>query len=341
VYPDPQAAPDLFVDRILDTAARLKVSAVLPLTDVSTMLLVAREAEFGSTALLCAPRVPYELVSDKARLVELARHNGVAVPRTDLIRDIAEFEALRPQLIFPLVLKPARSRLLLDGRIVSTGVYVARSYEAALAYLRQQPWLHAMPCLIQEYIEGQGAGIFAFYAANRPIAWFCHRRLREKPPSGGVSVLSQSAPVEPRLFEAARVILDAAGWAGAAMVEFKVARDGTPYLMEINGRLWGSLQLAIDAGVDFPWLLYQGATGAPVDAAGAYRTGIRLRWLLGDVDNLAIQLRDSQLSWRRKLAAAAAFCMTSFDVRCRQEIFRWSDPGPAARELRTWLHALT
>ena len=40
------------------------------------------------------------------------------------------------------------------------------------------------------------------------------------------------------------------------MVEFKLdARDGVAKLMEINGRFWGSLQLAVDAGVDFPAIL--------------------------------------------------------------------------------------
>jgi hypothetical protein len=36
------------------------------------------------------------------------------------------------------------------------------------------------------------------------------------------------------------------------MVEFKDDGVNPPCLMEINGRFWGSLQLAIDAGVDFP-----------------------------------------------------------------------------------------
>lgn len=61
-------------------------------------------------------------------------------------------------------------------------------------------------------------------------------------------------------------------WHGVAMVEFKVTADGTAYLMEINGRFWGSLQLAIDAGVDFRWLLYQLAAGRPVDPVGCWET---------------------------------------------------------------------
>jgi hypothetical protein len=74
--------------------------------------------------------------------------------------------------------------------------------------------------------------------------------LREKPPSGGVSVLSESVQVNSKLGSLAQTLLENSNWHGVAMVEFKVATDGTPYLMEINTRFWGSLQLAIDAGVD-------------------------------------------------------------------------------------------
>ena len=53
------------------------------------------------------------------------------------------------------------------------------------------------PLILQERIAGDGAGLFACYEHGRPTALFCHRRLREKPPWGGVSVLSESAPLDP------------------------------------------------------------------------------------------------------------------------------------------------
>jgi hypothetical protein len=84
----------------------------------------------------------------------------------------------------------------------------------------------------------------------------------------------------------AHSLLNSVGWHGVAMVEFKVSPDGTPYLIEVNGRFWGSLQLAIDAGVDFPWLLYQLANGDRVDEVPGYAIGVRWRWLLGDFARL-------------------------------------------------------
>jgi predicted ATP-grasp superfamily ATP-dependent carboligase len=197
-----------------------------------------------------------------------------------------------------------------------------------------------MPCLAQQFIPGHGAGIFALCDSNGPVAWFAHRRLREKPPSGGVSVLSESVDVDAAMQGMAARLLTASGWLGVAMVEFRISTTGAPYLMEVNGRFWGSLQLAIDSGLDFPWLLYQLVNGGKIASPPAYRRGRRLRWLLGDLDNLILQLRSAAAPGGSKAKAAARFLGSFLDLSCRQEVFRWSDPRPGLRETRHWLGAL-
>jgi len=119
------------------------------------------------------------------------------------------------------------------------------------------------------------------------VASFSHKRLREKPPSGGVSVLRESIPVEPILKAHSERLLRALDWHGVAMVEFK--RDnlaGSYKLMEVNGRFWGSLQLAIDAGVNFPSILAKIAVGEKIDPIKDYKIGVKTRWLWGDIDVL-------------------------------------------------------
>jgi hypothetical protein len=109
----------------------------------------------------------------------------------------------------------------------------------------------AYPLILQQRIVGPGTGIFLLLWDGRVRAVFAHRRLREKPPAGGVSVYRESIVADPALVERSRRLLARLHWQGVAMVEFKIdAFTGTPYLMEINGRFWGSLQLAIDAGID-------------------------------------------------------------------------------------------
>ena len=79
----------------------------------------------------------------------------------------------------------------------------------------------------------------------------------EKPPSGGVSVFSESVSLEDEMVLSAEKLLSAVGWTGVAMVEFKRdLKDGRAKLMEINGRFWGHSNWQFRPGLIFqPFLL--------------------------------------------------------------------------------------
>ena len=130
------------------------------------------------------------------------------------------------------------------------------------------------------------------------------------------------------------------------MVEFKEdAATGTPYLMEVNGRFWGSLQLGIDANVDFPALLVRVATGESVEPLDGYRLGVRSRWLWGELDHLLGILRAPR-GYRRehpdlptRVGALVRF-MVLWRPGDRLEVLRLSDPMPFVRESAAWFRAL-
>ena len=91
--------------------------------------------------------------------------------------------------------------------------------------------------------------------------------------------------------------------------------------------------------MDFPWLLYQVATGTPPETVSDYKTGIRLRWLIGDLDNLYLTLRDRQYPLKEKLEAILHF-LTPAPLRTRHEVNRWRDIGPFRCELKHYLRDL-
>lgn len=339
-YPDPAATPSQFISQVLDIVDRLAIDTIIPATDLTTMLLVSQSNLFKSIHLAAPPAASYEALTDKAHLVDLAGKLGVSVPETRIVQSAGAVVDAARDFGFPVVLKPARSRYLKDGHVQSTGVKIVQRADWLPAVVRSLSWLGDIPCLVQRFVPGYGAGAFALYGPSGPIAWFAHRRLREKPPTGGVSVLSESVPLDPALQSATTKLLSAVGWTGVAMVEFRIAADATPYLMEVNGRFWGSLQLSIDSGIDFPWLLYRLTHGMAVDTPAPYTVGRRLRWLLGDFDSLLIELRQNSSSNGRKACALAAFAGSFLDLRCRQEILRLHDPKPGISEALQWLRAL-
>lgn len=281
--PDPVTASAAFVDLLEAEVRRRAIELIIPVSDVST-ILVARHRSRFTCQVSCADATIVERAADKVAILQHALRLGVPVPESIVVADAGScppVETLR----YPLVVKPARSRVLTDRGWAFCSVGHALDAAALTADLARRP-AHEFPLMLQERIVGPGIGIFASYQDGRPVATFAHRRLRERPPWGGVSVLSESTLVPPDAGDYALRLLDDLGWHGVAMVEFKRdERDGRPMLMEINGRFWGSLQLAVDAGVDFPALLAAGSSGTPA-TRGPYAVGVQERWFWGDVDSL-------------------------------------------------------
>ena len=141
--------------------------------------------------------------------------------------------------------------------------------------------------LIQEYIPDGGGtfGLSALFDEKSNVkAAFIHKKLRMYPVQGGPSTLREGVE-HPQIMELGLSLLKSLNWVGIAMVEFKMdPRDGIPKLMEVNPRFWGSLQLAIFSGVDFPYLILKMAKGEKFEPVLHYTAGRRSRWLLfGDI----------------------------------------------------------
>lgn len=341
---DPLRYPDPFAREVLALAQDEEVRVVLPVTDASMTSLLARREEFGSITIPAPSLEDLRAISDKGRVMEAARPLGIRTPqevRLESPDDAAAAEGVEGR--FPVVVKP-RSSVVLDasGRRVKTRVAYADTGAELRRILNALP-ADAFPVLLQERVAGDGIGVFLLLWEGRMLAAFAHRRLREKPPSGGVSVLRESVALPADLLERSQRLLESFHWSGVAMVEYKgTASMETPVLMEVNGRFWGSLQLAIDAGVDFPRLLLEAALGKEVPPVLSYRTGVRCRWFWGDVDHLAARMRHS----RRELhlpddapsrGRAVWDFLRAFAPGIQGEVLRWDDPVPALAETRRWL----
>lgn len=335
-YPSPRLNPDQFIDNVSQLVKELQIEILLPMTELTTTLLLKHEALFPETTLPFPDVNAIEPLSNKCSLMRIAESLNVPVPRTLYIDNPASPRFDPETISYPAVFKPGASWLQHRGQWLRASVRIAQNPTEVDEILQTDIAFQAYPYMVQEYVPGQGQGVFALYDNSNPVAFFAHKRLREKPPHGGVSVLSESTNADPTLLTHARNLLAHARWHGVAMVEFKVSPDGTPYLMEINTRFWGSLQLAIDAGIDFPWLLYQVACNEKSDPVHDYKTGTRLRWLLGDLDNLYLTLRDKRYSLRSKLIALGRF-LTPSPFRTRHEVNRWDDLGPAWCEIKTYI----
>ena len=320
---DPLRDSVAYAAEVAAAARERQARVLLPVTDASVEAILAERRQLPSSVALPLPNLTtYRAASHKAAMLGRALRAGFDVPETLVLERPG---ATLSRALFPAVLKPHRSVIGTGTRQRHVAVRFVDTMAQCAAALDGYP-AAAFPILLQRRVRGDGEGLFVLRWNGRVIAEFAHHRLREKPPEGGVSVYRESIALDPDLAAAGRRLLDDLDWQGVAMIEYKRdAETRRPVFMEVNGRLWGSLQLAIDAGVDFPRLLVAAALGKGVPAVTDYRVGVRSRWFWGDVDHLYLRLRNGE-SASRKLAAVRDFLRIN---PCnREETWRWRDPAP-------------
>jgi predicted ATP-grasp superfamily ATP-dependent carboligase len=283
VYPEPGANPAAVVEALHSAAVERDVDLIVPVTDdVLVPLAEARERFQGVCALAIAASDSLAAARDKLTTLELARSLGVPAPRTALVSTAAEACHEATSLGWPVVLKPQASRVYGDDRATLEAMNVTYADGPKMLEERMRRFEGRCPVLLQEYCTGEGHGVELLAERGRPLAAFQHRRLREVPVTGGASSYRESVALDPVLSASAVRLLEALEWTGLAMVEFKTGPKG-PMLMEINGRVWGSLPLAIRSGVDFPaklldlYLGRRNGNGHGGPANNGYRVGTRAR----------------------------------------------------------------
>jgi predicted ATP-grasp superfamily ATP-dependent carboligase len=345
LLPDPLAGSDDYASAVAKLAQDHGAEVLLPVTEASSLALLERRDRFPGVHIPTSELDHFRRACDKAAVLSLARNLGIAVPGQWTVTGEPGRPPDIPQERFPVVVKPARSVVGREGKRWKVGVRYARTADQLVQVLRELG-PEAGPFLIQARIDGPGIGVFLLRWGGEVIASFAHRRIREKPPSGGVSVCCESVVLPDPLLAQSAALLAALDWSGVAMIEYKRdARSGESYLMEVNPRFWGSLQLAIDAGVDFPWYLVQAALGQRVEPVSQWRVGVRSRWCWGDIDHLIARLRHSRVDLDLPddapgVLRTALSVLVPWRPGQRGDVFRFTDPVPAVRETVAWVRAL-
>ena len=214
---------------------------------------------------------------------------------------------------------------------------VLRVEDAAAARAELARWLpHYRRVLVQGHVPGAGVGVFFLMVNGHPRARFAHRRIHEVPHTGGVSSFRESVRY-PDIEAHALSVLRRIGWNGVAMLEYRrEPGTGDFRLLELNARFWGSLHLALAAGVDFPRLLLDAWLGGR-EPEPSWRPGVRCRQTIpGEVRHVWSVLRDGDVSRRDKVRTVARFAALTLDPRIHSDLWWPGDRGLAVRETVRW-----
>jgi predicted ATP-grasp superfamily ATP-dependent carboligase len=280
IYPSPYREPNSFIQYMLDEVRVNQYDVIFPVTPATVLPIVKRMDEFSDHTVVPYPK--YEILSramDRIETVKSARDNGIPCPRTYYMGRFGDrgFEDVAGKIEYPVAIKPAMGAL--NGEIICDSLqeFTLKCMQANSEY---------GPFLVQEILPSGGEiGVYTLFdAKSKPVALSVQKRIRSYPSEGGSSTLRETVKDETAVDHAIK-LLSSMKWTGLAMVEYATdPRDGELKLLSVNPLIWGSLQLSMLAGANFPYLLYRMAMGEEIEPDLSYETGIKCRWLLpGDL----------------------------------------------------------
>ncbi len=280
LYPDPVKYPERFIDKILRVLKKNKVDMILPINSIETLLVSKYKSEIEKYTIV--PLTNYQkmmMLHDKGFLAEKLSQLQIPHAKTIFINNLEELPEKAATFIYPCVIK-------LRQATSSKGIwYINRPDELIERYntiVKKNSLFSEQYPIVQEYIYGRGAGVSMVYNRGKLIARFSHLRLREYPITGGPSTFRMSIHHK-EMEKSAEKLINSVSWHGLVMVEFKLTNDNKPILIEVNPRVWGSINQAVVSGVDFPYLVWKISKNEKVSFNFNYNLKIKTCFILRDI----------------------------------------------------------
>jgi protein-tyrosine-phosphatase/predicted ATP-grasp superfamily ATP-dependent carboligase len=338
---DPWHNPAAFAAEVLGLISREQLDVVLPISEAAIYALDAVRAEVPDSVKLLMPsseQLRYTL--SKYHATQAAQRLGIPTPRTAFVYDGTQGgtwdDSGLAQLRYPLILKVDNRPLPAGGYQRGRAVRVddAQQAQAVLAELRAS----GGAVIAQERCPDAVPGRFCYAPKVARCCSLPTAACTRCPIPAACPRCAKATPM-PQRWPWVSACLSGLDYSGVAMVEFRRAPDGELHFLEINGRLWGSLALALHAGVDFPLAMVQAALSPPdltLDTAPApppppFPPEVRCRNIFpGEVSYVKSVLTapPSDRSRLDKLATVAEFFALSLDPRIHHDYFWAKDPLP-------------
>jgi predicted ATP-grasp superfamily ATP-dependent carboligase len=350
LLPHVSASARSFAEAVAEEAEGRSASCILATTDAETWALSRfRELLPERSHRVLAPHDAVARTLDRTALHDLAGSLGIPClegVRVDSPRAVEP--ALRtaqqkglPAIVRPLVSWEEREE---GGPRETERIRVSTIAELRrLLYERED--LVEQGCLIEPHPRGRSLSYCTVAESGVPLVEVFRERQRERQLLSGVSTLSRTIEPVQEMRERSQRLLRALKWQGPCLVEFLEGEDGELRLVNVLPRMWGSVQLAVDAGVDVPLLCYRLAEGSPLPPGPKVaRAGVSLRWVVGDMQQLIGHLAGAEGYGPKGLRARARSLLSLASPRgvvgVQADIFDGKDPLPFLFEVQAAVKGL-
>jgi len=269
--PDPADDSEGFVCEFAAAARRLSVTAVLPVEETHLLALAGREADFPGIAFGVPSRENVDQATNKGLLPEFATAAKLQTPPTTVVRSGSETVGTYG---FPAIVKPLRTWIPRpDGTMSHHHVRYVTTEQAAEEAIEDLPGGEG---LVQQYIPGTLVSVSGVSWEGELVCTLHHISERIWPVTSGITAYAKTIPPNAELEQGVGHLLRMTHWSGPFEVEFIRSLSGEHYLIDFNPRIYGSLALAVAAGLNLPAIWVDLLLGRR-PSVGGYRVGMRFR----------------------------------------------------------------
>ena len=336
------------ISLIKEIVKNYNVDSLIAISEGDLIFLNQHRAELeGIVTMLVPEQEKLDIVLNKDLCNEYAVKVGISIPRSVALGSLDELDSVCNEINFPVVIKWADPNAVVNELeecgIELEKVEYASSESELRKILNKYSKLSVLP-MIQEYAGGEGFAQMFLVKEGQALLTFQHKRVAEWPPSGGVSAVCESVDLnEHREAQSlSKKLLKELNWTGVAMVEYRFdPQTGVYKFMEVNGRFWGGLPLAINAGVSFP-ALYVHHLAKPFlteqQLSNEYNPGLKACYFIPYFKRLLLLLfKPSSIQGFVKFSVmreSLAFLAFPFNRNKSFYVYNKKDPGPFYRDIK-------
>lgn len=271
-YPNPVENREDFLHWLCEMLKKENQPIFMPMDDVvMDIVMEFQEIVEPLCTFLLPSKCSYAIASDKYKTMKLAKEQMIEAPFSYLANTEEELKRSVENATYPVLIKPRKSSGSRGIRKVNNKEEWTEKYNDIKKEISN--------LLIQECIPtGERFDVCLIYDINHEVkASFVQKEIRHFPIEMGPSTVQESVLFEELLNKSIK-LLKPLNWRGMVEIEFMVdPRNNHPMLMEINPRFWNSLDLSVQCGMDFPYILYQLCSGEEVEVQNKYEIGRRCR----------------------------------------------------------------
>ena len=328
--------PQQWLDSVKALLEREHYDLVIPCDERALFPLFELRRETNLSSVFALPDESILLpLFNKHETRKLAQACQIPVARGGLISpEGMSFADISEKYQLPLVMKPVQSYAV-DDLSKRLTVHIVRD-EAGFNKIKTEAG--DADVLVESFFEGVGVGVSVLVDRGQIKAVFAHVRVAE-PRSGGGSSYRKAIPVDSGMLAAVEKFCAELQYTGVAMFEFKQNEQTRSWiLIEVNSRFWGSLPLAIAAGVDFPKLYAQLLLLGTVEQSAPYNQQAYARALSNDIYDMQseyerINHHEGGVAARKQLLSRIWGFRRLLTGNESIDSFVWSDQKPFWSEL--------